>query len=84
MWQAVKRVNWQYPAAMMSDQLVISHAVFPDHYKPKLAVMAITPEEFIDNTNTSPASTEAFTFFAKNTNLGSDSDLFFANKKYLN
>jgi len=53
------------PGAMVSDQLVISRALFSEQHRPQLVVLGISPRAFIDNCFESPLSTEAFSFFAK-------------------
>jgi len=64
------------PEAMISDQLVISRALFSRQYKPILVALAISPINFIDNMSPSPTSTETFAFFKKYNGLGTEADLF--------
>ncbi len=56
------------PEAMISDQLVISRALFSKEYKPKVVAITFSPRDFIDNCLPSEKSTEAFAFFSKYTN----------------
>jgi hypothetical protein len=53
------------PGAMISDQLVISRALFSNSYKPKLVAITFSPRDFIDRYFPSKISTEAFVFFSK-------------------
>ncbi len=59
------------PGAMISDQLVISRALFSTKYKPKLVAITFSPRDFIDNYFPSENSTEAFAFFSRYTNSDS-------------
>jgi hypothetical protein len=51
------------PEAMISDELVISRALFSTKYKPKLVAITFSPKNFIDNCFPSPTSTEPFAVF---------------------
>jgi len=55
------------PGAMISDQLVISRALFSKEYKPRLVAIMFSPRDFIDNYFPSENLTEAFAFFSKYT-----------------
>jgi len=64
--------NWRVfigalPGAMISDQLVISRALFSKEYKPKLVAITFSPIDFIDNCFPLENYTEAFAFFSKYT-----------------
>ena len=73
--------NWRVligslPGAMVSDQLLISRALFSGQYKPEAVLVTFSPRDFIDNTCTSPCNTEAFSFFSRYAKLGSYLKLF--------
>jgi hypothetical protein len=53
------------PGAMISDQLIISRALFSSKHKPKLVAIALSPRDFIDNCFPSVNSTETFAVLAK-------------------
>lgn len=63
------------PGAMVSDQLIISHALFLDSYKPKLVAVAISPLNFMDANCSLVDETEPFNFFLKD--IVFDFDLLF-------
>ena len=67
------------PGSLISDQLVASRALFSTNYKPKLAVVTLSPKDFIDKSINSPTATEPFTFFSKYADLGNDSRLSYDN-----
>ena len=78
--------NWRVfiaalPDAMISDQLIISRALFSRAHKqkPSLVIIGLAPREFIDNTGQRLTATEPFAFFAKSINLGRDACLFSPN-----
>jgi len=58
-----------FPGAMISDQLIMSHALFSKKHHPKLVVLTISPRDFIDNMYHSPTSSEVFAFFSKSINF---------------
>ena len=64
------------PGMMISDQLVISRALFSKQFKPQLVAICFSPRDFIDNTCSSPVRTEPFMFFARYAHLESLGDLF--------
>ena len=64
------------PEAMVSDQLVISQALFSRQYKPKLVAVTLSPRDFIDSESPVPNSTEAFAFFSKGDKLDHGSTTF--------
>ncbi len=66
---------------MISDQLIISRALFSKKYSPKVAVISFSPRDFIDNAHLAITSTEPFSFFSKYTDLGLDLDLFYPESK---
>jgi len=85
--QALLNKHWQVlvgalPKAMVSDQLVVSHALFSNQHKPKLVAIALSPGNFIDTDCPSIIASEPFTFFSKNTDFGSDLDLFSSDQKW--
>ncbi len=69
------------PEARISDQLIISRALFSIKSSPKAVVLTFSPKDFIDNAHSPDTSTEPFTFFSKYADLGSDLDLFYPESK---
>ncbi len=55
------------PGSIISDQLVISHALFGQRFKPRLVALTFSPRDFIDNNFPIATSTETSTFFSKYT-----------------
>ncbi len=59
------------PGAMISDQLVISRALFKNNYQPRLVAITICPRDFIDKCFPSVNSTESSLFFSDYGEIGS-------------
>ena len=53
------------PNAMISDQFIMSQALFSKQYKPKLAMLTFSPRDFIDSYYSDSNKTEAYAFFSK-------------------
>lgn len=53
------------PGSMVSDSYMMSRALFSEGKKPKLAIISISPRDFIDNTLPSPAATEQFKYLSR-------------------
>ncbi len=64
------------PGMIMSDQLLISYALFSKQYKPELVAITFSPRDFIDDTCESITQTESFAFFSKHADLRPAGDLF--------
>lgn len=52
------------PVSMISDQLVIAHALFSKEYKPKLVAVTFSPSNFVNSDVSSDSQSEAFAFFS--------------------
>jgi hypothetical protein len=59
------------PGAMASDHCLMARALFAENRKPRLAIIGISPRDFMDNTLPSATATEPFQFFSRYTELGS-------------
>jgi hypothetical protein len=84
--KTITHMDWKVlvgglPGTMISDQLLISHALFLPQYKPKLIIVMFSPRDFIDNNRSSVTDGEAFSFFSKHAFLGIDSALFSVDQK---
>ena len=59
------------PGAMASDHYLASKALFRQNLKPKIAIIGISPRDFMDNFLPAPCATEPFHFFSRFVELGS-------------
>ncbi|HEY9714221.1 MAG TPA: hypothetical protein V6C72_12195 [Chroococcales cyanobacterium] len=59
------------PGSMASDHYVMSRALFTPALTPKIAVVGLSPRDFMDNFLPSPGATEQFHYFSRYIELGS-------------
>jgi hypothetical protein len=64
--------NFSTSGAMVSDDLLISRALFRDGNKPKLVILSVNPRDFVDACVPSVSSTEPFGFFSRYVSLNDD------------
>lgn len=63
---------------MVSDAYMMSKALFSGRRKPKVAVIGISPRDFMDNSVTAASATEPFQFYARCVNPGPMASFSFA------
>jgi hypothetical protein len=64
------------PGMMISDQLIVSSALFSEERKPALVALIFTPRDFLDNVFGQPRRSEAFAFFSRYTDLSPYEEIF--------
>lgn len=63
-------VSLAMPGAVVSDEYLMTKALFSNDHHPSTVLITIAPRDFIDDTLPSPAATDQFKFYAKFVDLG--------------
>lgn len=63
-------VSLAMPGAVISDEWLMTAALFTQSTKPRTVVITVAPRDFIDDTLPSPTSTDQFKFFSPFSDLG--------------
>lgn len=61
----VRCFNFGLPGGMMSDSTMVAKALFHGERKPQVAVIGVSPREFVDNTFHCPAGTKHYQFLSR-------------------